>query len=77
MYDFRVQVARLIEGDDDVDIDAIWHDARIKLNKGEKGEASISPAAYLQELETEQDRIKVRLDGLDEKLDQVLAELRK
>ncbi|HEX4816712.1 MAG TPA: peptidoglycan recognition family protein [Nonomuraea sp.] len=74
MYDFRVQVAQLIEGEP-MDIDAVWHDARIKLNRGEKTEKSISPAAYLQEIETEQDRIKTRLDELHAKLDQVLAKL--
>jgi len=68
MYDFRVQVAQLIEGDI-VDLDAFWHDARIKLNKGEKGETSISPAAYLQRLETEQDAIKRQLDEVLVKLD--------
>ncbi|MET8987768.1 peptidoglycan recognition family protein [Nonomuraea wenchangensis] len=72
MHDFRLQVARLIEGDDDVDVDAVWHDARIKMNKGEKDETAVSPAAFLQRIETEQDRIKamltqvlVRLDALD------------
>ncbi|MEU4578916.1 hypothetical protein [Nonomuraea sp. NPDC023979] len=61
--------------EDDVDIDAIWHDARIKLNKGEKGEESISPAAYLQEIETGQDRTDARLDRVEAKLDQLLAKL--
>jgi hypothetical protein len=66
-----------IEEDDDVDVNAFWHDARIKMNKGEKTESERSPAAVLQELETEQDRIKSRLDDLGEKLDAVLAALRK
>ncbi len=77
MNKFRLRVAQLIEGDDDVDIDAVWHDARIALNKGEKTQKSISPAAYLQEIETEQDRIKARLDDLNVKLDKVLAALGK
>jgi hypothetical protein len=63
--------------EDDVDVNAVWHDARIKMNKGEKTESERSPAAVLQELETEQDRIKSRLDDLDEKLDAVLAALGK
>jgi hypothetical protein len=66
-----------IEEDDDVDVNAVWHDARIKMNKGEKTESERSPAAVLQELETEQDRIKSRLDDLDKKLDAVLAALGK
>jgi hypothetical protein len=71
MNDFRARVARWME--DDVDIDAIWHDARIKLNRGEDTEKAISPAAYLQEIETEQDRIKARLDDISAKLDQLLT----
>ncbi|MFI7449529.1 peptidoglycan recognition family protein [Nonomuraea sp. NPDC049714] len=63
--------------EDDVDVNAVWHDARIKMNKGEKTESERSPASVLQELETEQDRIKSRLDELGGKLDEVLAELRK
>lgn len=68
--------SNLIE-EDDVDVNAVWHDARIKMNKGEKTESERSPASVLQELETEQDRIKSRLDELGGKLDEVLAALRK
>jgi hypothetical protein len=68
MTGFRADVARLMEGDD-VDIDAVWHDARIKLNKGDKDESSVSPAAYLQRLETEQDAIKAQLRMVLAKLD--------
>lgn len=74
MNHFRAEVARCIEGDD-MDVDAVWHDARIKLNKGEETEKSISPAAYLQEIETEQDRTQERLDRIESKLDAMLVQL--
>ena len=69
MNDFRLRVVQLIEGDEDVDIDAIWHDARIKLNKGEKDEKSVSPAAYLQHIESSQDDIRRQLIEVLVKLD--------
>jgi hypothetical protein len=72
MNDFRARVAHWME-DDDMTPDQVWHDARIYVNKGEQGEKKISPAAYLQELETEQDRTQKRLDAIEAKLDQLLA----
>ncbi|MEO3875518.1 peptidoglycan recognition family protein [Nonomuraea sp. B12E4] len=61
--------------EDDVDVNAVWHDARIKMNKGEDSESERSPASFLQEIETEQDRIKTRLDNLDAKMDAMLNRL--
>ncbi|GAA3721003.1 hypothetical protein GCM10022224_103550 [Nonomuraea antimicrobica] len=63
--------------EDEVDVNDVWHEARITMNKGEKTESKRSPAAMLQELETEQDRIKATLKELGTKLDQVLALLKK
>nr|WP_246074465.1 peptidoglycan recognition family protein [Nonomuraea terrae] len=61
--------------EDDVDVNDVWHKAQIKMNKGEETESERSPAAVLQELETEQDRMKVRLDNLNGKLDAILDKL--
>lgn len=61
--------------EDDVDVNDVWHKARIKMNKGEKTESERSPAAFLQELETEQDRIKARLDGIAATQQEILAKL--
>lgn len=61
--------------EDDVDVNDIWHKARIKMNKGEDSESERSPAAFLQELETEQDRIKARLDGIAATQQEILAKL--
>ncbi|MEV0306546.1 CHAP domain-containing protein [Nonomuraea fuscirosea] len=63
--------------EDEVDVNDIWHKAKITMNKGEKNESKRSPASVLQELETEQDRLKAGLKQLDAKLDQVLALLEK
>lgn len=59
--------------DDEVDVDDVWHEARLTMNKGEAGERAVSPAAMLQHLETEQDRIKARLDEVHAKLDALLS----
>jgi hypothetical protein len=61
--------------EDDVDVNDVWHKAKIKMNKGEDAEGERSPAAFLQELETEQDRIKARLDGIAARQDEILAKL--
>ncbi|MEV4173968.1 CHAP domain-containing protein [Nonomuraea sp. NPDC049709] len=79
----RVRASNVIAGfwnpdypeEDDVDVNDVWHKAKVRVNKGQEGEKDISPAAYLQEIETEQDRIKSKLDALSDKLDQVLARL--
>ncbi|MFI7448059.1 peptidoglycan recognition family protein [Nonomuraea sp. NPDC049714] len=67
--------SQAIEEDDDMDVNAFWHDARIKMNKGEDAESERSPAAFLQELETEQDRTQQRLDRIEAKQDEILAKL--
>lgn len=74
MGDFRKAVAQLMQGED-MTPDQVWHDARIYMNKGAKDEKKISPAAYIQHLEGEQDRIKAKLDEVTRKLDQVLSKL--
>lgn len=61
------------EEDEDMDVDGVWHDARVVMDKGESGERAVSPAAMLQHLEAEQDRIKARLDEVNGKLDALLA----
>jgi hypothetical protein len=52
------------EEDDMPSPDDVWHEARIKADKGEKSEEAISPAAFLQRLEARQDRIEAKLDQL-------------
>ncbi|WP_165959393.1 hypothetical protein [Nonomuraea longispora] len=47
----------------------VWHKARIKRKKGTKGEREVSPATFLQELDT-------ALDEIHGKLDELLGEVR-
>jgi hypothetical protein len=68
MTAFRAAVAELLEGED-VNIDAVWHDARIKADKGKPTEEGISPAAYLQRLEARQDALSVQLAEVLAKLE--------
>jgi hypothetical protein len=58
---------------DSVTPDDVWHQARIKRNKGEPTEEEVSPAAFLQELETEQDAIRAKLDLILEEIQALSA----
>jgi hypothetical protein len=59
----------------DVSAQDVIHGKHIVMNKGEDGEKKVSLAAFLQEIETEQDRTQQRLDRIEAKQDEILAKL--
>ncbi|MGI5273148.1 hypothetical protein ACQEUU_28640, partial [Nonomuraea sp. CA-218870] len=59
----------------DVSAQDVIHGKHIVMNKGEDAEKKVSLAAFLQEIETEQDQTQERLDRIEAKLDSLLVKL--
>lgn len=73
-----VRRAQLLAGEEgDVDVNDVWHKARVKRKKGTAQEREVSPAAFLQELEEEQDEIRKTLAKVLTKLDDLASKTSK